>query len=501
MATDMLSSLPVELLTIVVAHLEWEDYAACRLTCRRIEAVLFSSFARDSFTTCRVMRTPESIQTLIDISKSRLGPFVKQLGVSTEVLRCTKSSRGSLPSRPSQETSLTADQDAFISTGCDREMLTEALLNLQSVHLIQIRNVYGSTSYSMSTAPRDPSAKQRSLGLRKILLEQERMIEQAANRKLPTVLGDKYSARACLYSILLALGKADARPKELEVTGNTGNVGFDCKAFHIPACISSSVIPVLEQLKNLVLSLSPGTSVRPVRGLGLPGAWPPKISTYDVRTFLQYTTQLQILDINFNCLENRYDGFIEWLASVPSQATQGALPKPAPAIAFNCLQALSFHYIYGVHVQALLSVVRRFAPTLQNLYFHRVHLETHLQGDQASAPRAPGSVWIEFLRSLKIDLSDKLRYLHLTKVMETEYIGLKHHTPRVPRNVTFAEGEKRYGSCSYSGPAMEQALEAMIHYIEGDSFWRPPPLEGNWTFNLRKHEPENDFSTADVPDS
>lgn len=499
MATDMLSSLPVELLTIVVAHLEWEDYAAFRLTCRRIEAAMFSSFARDSFTTCRVMRTPESIQTLIDISKSRLGPFVKQLGVSTEVLRPTKkSSRGSQPSGPSQETSLTADQDAFISTGCDREMLTEALLKLRSVQRIQIRNVYSTASYSMSTSPRDPSAKQRSLGLKNILLEQEQTTEAAARRAHPTIQGDNHSAKACLYSTLLALGKADARPKELEVTDN---VGFDCKAFHIPAFIARSIIPVLAQLEKLYLNLSPGTSVGPVWGPSLPGARPLKISTYDVRTFLQYTTRLWTLNINFNSLENRYDGFIEWLASVPSEATQGTLPQPPPAIAFNCLRSLFLHYIYGVHVQPLLSVVRKSASTLRNLYFRQVHLETSLPEDQASAPRAPGSVWAEFLRSLKIDLSGKLRYLNFKEVMETEYVGLTHQTPRVSRDVTFAKGEKRYGSCSYSGPAMEQALEAMIHYIEGDGCWIAPSSEGNWTFDQGKHEPESDFSTADVLDS
>lgn len=498
MAADMLSSLPVELLAIVVAHLEWEDYAAFRLTCRRIEAVLFPSFARDSFTTCHVMRTPESIQTLIDISKSRLGPFVQQLGVSAEVLRSTnESSRGSQPSGPSEDTSLTADQDAFISTGRYREMLAEALLKLQSVQLVQIRNVYSSALYSMSTAPRDPSAKQRSLGLKKIILEQEQMVESAVNRERPTVQGDKDSARACLHSTLLALGKADARPRGLEVAGNTDTLGFNCKAFHIPACISSSIIPVLAQLENLVLSVSPGSNLGPVR-CPVPFVRPIEISTYDLRTFLEYTTQLKILDINFNCLENLYDGFIEWLASVPPRPPQWALPWPGPAIAFNCLQALSLHYIYGVRVQELLSVVQKFAPTLQNLYLHRVHLETHLQGDQASAPRAPGSVWIEFLRSLKVDLSDKkLRYLRLTKVMETEHIGLTRYMPGVLPGVTFAKGRKRYGSCSYSGPAMEQALEAMIHCIESDGFWVPPPLEGNWRFSRRdrrKREPGNDFS-------
>lgn len=491
MATDILSYLPVELLTNVVAHLEWKDYAACRLTCRRIEAAMFSSFARGSFTRCRVMRTPESLQTLIDISKSRLGSYVKRLSVSAEVLRSTEgSSSDSRPSGPPLKTQLTADQDVFISTECDREMLTEALLKLKSVQLIQIRNVYSPASYSMSTAPRDPSARQRSLGLRKILLEQE-MIEAAAGRERPTVPGDIHSEKACFYSTLLALGKADARPNELRVARNSSS-GFHCKALHIPASIALSVIPVLAQLEKLHLSFSPGTNVGPAWGPFLPGLKPQGISTYDVRVFLQHVTRLRNLSLTLNRLENLYDGFIEWLASVPASegAIQGTLPQSPPAITFNYLQELSLKLIYGIQVQALLSVARKFAPTLQKLHLDQVHLETSLQ-DPAPTPRAPGSVWTEFLKSLENELSDELRYLHLARVMETEPTGLTRHTPRIPRDVMLHKGQKRYRSCRYSGPAMKQALEAMIHYIEGDSSWTPSSGEGEWKFYRSKHGPKN----------
>lgn len=487
MATDMLSHLPVELLTTVVAHLEWKDYAACRLTCTRNEASMFSCFARDSFTTCRVMCTPESIQTLLAISKSRLGPFVKRLSVSEEVLRSTEgSSRDSCPSGPPSKTLLTADQDAFISTGWDIEMLTEALLNLKSVQMVQIRNVQSAASYSMSTAPRDPSARQRSLGLRKVLLQQEEMIEAPAGRERPTVPGDIHAQRACFHSTLLALGKADARPKELKVAGNS-SFGFRCKALHIPACIASSVIPVLAQLENLHLNVSPGSNEGPVRGPFLPGVKPPQgISTYNVRVFLQHMTRLRNLSLTLNSLENLYDGFIEWLASVPAPegATQDTLPQSPPAITFNHLQELSLKLIYGIPVQALLSVARKYAPTLQKLQLHQVHLETSLQV-HASTPRASGSVWAEFLKSLEDELSDELRYLRLTDVTETEHIGLTHHRPRIPRDVKFHKGQKHYKSCLYCGPAMKQALEAMIHYIEGDSSWIPSSQEGKWRF---KHQ-------------
>lgn len=486
MATDILSNLPVELLTIVVANLYWEDYTAFRLTCRRIEAAMFSNFARDSFTRCFVMRTPESMQTLIEISKSRLGPFVEILSVSAEVLRSTEgSSRDSRPSGPPSKTRLTADQEAFISTGCDREMLTEALLNLRSVQFIHIRNVYSPASYSMSTASWDRSARQRSLGVRRILLQQEEMIEAAASREPPTVYGDVHSQRACFYSTLLALGKADARPNKLWIGGNS-NSGFYCKALHIPACIALSVIPVFAQIESLHLSVSPGTNVGPARGPFLPGLMPQGISTYDVRVFLQHMTRLRDLSLTLNSLENLYDGFIEWLASVPASevATQGTLPQSPPSITLNCLQELGLQIIYGIRVQALLSVARKFAPTLQKLHLHKVHLETSLQ--DASTPRPPGSVWTEFLKSLEIDLSDELQDLYLGDLMETEHTGLTHHPPRVPRGVTFHKGQKHYRSCQYSGSAMKEALETMIHYIEGDSSWTPSSQEGEWRFTRSK---------------
>ncbi|KAG6363669.1 hypothetical protein INS49_008770 [Diaporthe citri] len=322
----------------------------------------------------------------------------------------------------------------------------------------------------MSTAPRDLSARLRSLGLRKILLKQEEMIEAAARRERPTVRGHIHSQRAFFYSTLLALGKADARPKELKVAGNS-SFGFHCKALHIPARIALSVIPVLAQLESLRLSVSPGSNVGPVLCPSLTGVKKPQgISTYDVRVFLQHVTRLHNLSLTLNSLENLYDGFVEWLASVPASegATLGALPQSPPAITFSYLQELSLRLIYGIRVQALLSVARNFAPTLQKLQLHQVHLETRLQ-DHASTPRAPGSVWVEFLKSLETELSDELRHLHLRDVTETEHIGLTHHTPRAPRDVKFHKGQKHYRTCLYSGPAMKQALEAMVHYIEGDT--------------------------------
>lgn len=489
MATDVLSSLPVELLTIVVANLEWKDYAAFRLTCRRIEDAMFSSFARNSFTTCRVMRTPESIQTLIDISKSRLGPFVQRLSISTEVLCPIPEIFDSpWPSQSDFAAEMTADQEAFISTGFDRDMLTQALVNLQSVQSIQVRKVYSTASYSTSTTPRDPSVKQRSLGLKKILLEQQETAESDARQIPPTRAGDVHSDMTCIYSTFLALGKANTHVKALEFAVK---VGSNCKALQIPPCIAPSAIPVLAQLESLGLSISPVPSLGPPRGPSLTQGEPRMTSTHGLRVLLQYTTQLRSLHLSLDGLHDRYDGFIEWLASVPPHEApiQDALPQSPPAITLNYLRDLRINGVRGVHVQDLLSVVRKLAPTLEELHFHRVHLESRLQ-DQVSTSGAPGRLWTELLKSLDTEPTPELRRLCIWDAKETVGVGVIHHMRRVPRDVTFAKGLERYASCAYSGPAMKQALEAMIHYLEGDGSWTFQSREGKWTFSRSKHGPK-----------
>lgn len=424
MALDMLSSLPVELVTMVVAHLEWNDHAACRLACRRIEEAMFPSFARDSFMTCRVMRTPESIQTLIDISKSRLGSFVQCLIVSTEVMcALTEASRNPWPSESGLDAFLTTDQEAFIYTGCDRDMLTEALGNPQSVRSVQILPVFGSAPYSMSTTPRSPSAQRRSLGLRQILLEREKIAEPDSKSR-PTRPGDVHSDRACVHSTILALGKANTHLREMHLVVKGG---FNCKALHIPPFIAPSAMPVLVRLESLTLNVTPSRSLEPVRGAGLPQAETRMASTHSLRVFLQYTTQLRKLSLKLSRIRNEDDGFVEWLAAVPSPEgpTRDVLPQSPPAITLSCLRKLCIDSVYGVRVQSLLSVVRKFAPTLQELRLHQLRLETSSQ-DQVSTSRAPGDLWAEFLKSLDTELMHELHCLALGKVEETVHFDFMH---------------------------------------------------------------------------
>lgn len=185
-------------------------------------------------------------------------------------------------------------------------------------------------------------------------------------------------------------------------------------------------------------------------------------------------TLLQCLHLELNGLNGNDGRFVEWLTSVPSpDGPNGfALPQPPPPVTFDHLQEITLHHIYGVHVQAMVSLPRKFAPTLRELRLYSIELKTSLPGS-GSTPRALGSLWTAFLKSLQAELGDKLQSLLLSNVMKMPYHFLDHF-------VSFATEQGRYGLCACSGPVMKHAVEAMIHYIEGDSSWTPLTREGTW---------------------
>lgn len=340
--------------------------------------------------------------------------------------------------------------------------------------------VFGEAPYSMSTTSRSPSAQQRSLGLRQIPLEREKIAEPDSKKDRPTRSGDVHSDRACVHSTFLALGKANTHLREMYLAAKSG---FNCKALHIPPFIAPSAVPVLLRLESLILNVTPSRSLEPVRGPNFPQAGTRMASTHGLRVFLQYTTQLRKLSLKFDRLRNKDDGFVEWLAAVPSPEapTRDVLPQSPPAITLSCLRKLCIDSVYGVRVQVLLSVVRKFAPTLQELRSHRLRLETSSQ-DQVSTSREPGDLWSKFLNSLDTELMHELHYLSLGKVKESVHVDFAHRTRRVSYDITFAKGQGRYEMCAYSGPAMRQALDGMVHHLQGASAWTPPTGEGKWRF-------------------
>lgn len=62
-------------------------------------------------------------------------------------------------------------------------------------------------------------------------------------------------------------------------------------------------------------------------------------------------------------------------------------------------ETLSLQGIYGVHVQALILLLRKFAPQLQELHLSQLQLESGLPGE-ASAPRACPRLWTQCLKSI-----------------------------------------------------------------------------------------------------
>lgn len=251
----------------------------------------------------------------------------------------------------------------------------------------------------------------------------------------------------------------------------TWGCGFDQEALHVPACIASSIIPVVLQLESLIIDVSPDFCVRSLPPSGLPRANPQDISTNDLRSFLHYMPGLKILDITLNRLNHRHDGFVEWLSLVPFPGahTFGLGPQSPPASTFSRLHTLGLCSVREVYVKALLSSIRKFAPTLQEL---------RLQ--QMLFPLAPGSLWAEFLESLKTEFSDKLRVLYLSKLTETNHLNPAPHASRGLHKVEFVVDEDHYASCVYSGPGMRQALDGVVQSLQSDEFLIRNFRGGQW---------------------
>jgi hypothetical protein len=152
--TSPLASIPLEVLLQIVRQLKTPEYGNLRLTCKEIEGSLLNSFSREFFTKRQFMISPFSLQALVDISRSRLGPSLSQVIIGLE--QPFKSLRSQIP--PYNHASLdTPSQDllvqeyinnmSFNNTCHDVEMLVEAFSNLPNLVTVGLRDFNSRSRY------------------------------------------------------------------------------------------------------------------------------------------------------------------------------------------------------------------------------------------------------------------------------------------------------------------------------------------------------------------
>ncbi|KAI0402064.1 hypothetical protein F4802DRAFT_577711 [Xylaria palmicola] len=153
-----LFSVPLEVLLLITSYLSTPEYGCLRLTCNMLEARLFGDFAREFFSKRQFALVEFSIQALVDIAKSRLGPSLTHLIIHLE--HPMVSAMGGVVSRMSVEQAVQYNHyqaecikhEEFISTGLDVEMLSDAIRHLPNLETVGMRDFYSNSRNHDNTA-------------------------------------------------------------------------------------------------------------------------------------------------------------------------------------------------------------------------------------------------------------------------------------------------------------------------------------------------------------
>jgi hypothetical protein len=141
-------NIPLEVLFQITSYLTTPEYANIRLTCKQLEASLFGAFAKEFFSKRQFALIEFSIQALVDIAKSRLGPSLTHLIIHIEHPSYSAWSRGlaadlaraSNASAHNRYMAECMNHLEFISTGSDVDMLSDAIKHLPNLETIGMRD-------------------------------------------------------------------------------------------------------------------------------------------------------------------------------------------------------------------------------------------------------------------------------------------------------------------------------------------------------------------------
>lgn len=146
-SSPSLVSMPAEMLLHITSYLTTPELGNVRLTCKSVEAALLASFSREFFTKRQFMFTRFSLQTLVDISNSRFSTTLShilfdvfQLTLENAILRHSEAShdRG----RANARLKGYVEHMAFLNSGEDCELLSEAFQNLKNLEIVGMRDFY-----------------------------------------------------------------------------------------------------------------------------------------------------------------------------------------------------------------------------------------------------------------------------------------------------------------------------------------------------------------------
>ncbi|PNY30055.1 Uncharacterized protein TCAP_00028 [Tolypocladium capitatum] len=444
-----ITKLPLEVLIRITKWLATTDLCALRLTCRAIEDLLYVTFTDEFFTKKQFMITYDSLQALIDISKSRLGAHLRFLHIGLD--RFPEGFEGLYRPLPDDEKERKFKQRysnciALWNMGYHHEMLTDAFRNLRGLEDVVLRD-----SNSSKRSRDGPNTEWTSYGSTTIFKETGVRLSQSMDGSCSQVFA----------LVLRALGVARANPKGIEVMVRNGNHLRDF-CFDIPCFAEPSVLPVLQKLEKLHLSIDLSWRTSP-RGRSA-DAGPTSQSAPDarLRKFLASIPNLKNLRINEHHDDNSaLTDFFVWLAAAPPsgdappEANGHGEASMAP-VAMPRLEELSLG-IMNLDCATLLGAIRKFAPSLRGLELWKVTLQRNLPtgSDPNEPPR--NIFWTDFLNQLRQIPDLNLRHFK-AGMLSQEYTRLSR--------VYHVSFKGRGATVDYTGAHWRDFVEEVIPKLE-----------------------------------
>ncbi|CAM1507899.1 Fc.00g047470.m01.CDS01 [Cosmosporella sp. VM-42] len=441
--------IPLEILLRITYHLTTPELGKLRLTSRHFEQSLDPTFIKEFFTRKQFMITYESLQALIDISKSRLGPHLRIVHIGLDQFGDTRRRPGGDANQVARYAQLGSTQYTLWKAGYHRDMLAEAFRNLTNLQDVVIRD------FNSHRRSRDgPNAQWRSYGATTVFRETGIWLRQGNSNGIlfNQDLEAQYSNHV-MQAVLYALVEAGARPKGIEFMSRARN-HLQGLAFNIPAFLEGKVLPVLSHLEKLHVDVDvSGLSVGPGIPMPLPGQ--PSVTDPMIQKFLLSCTNLKHLRINEHHGHDRMVGpFLQWLGD--SNAAGNAAASPA----FEHLEELNLG-LMNVEAPWVLNIIRKYAPTLKRLELWKLTLQRSIPTDSIGAPPKT-NFWSKFLEKLKDIPNLNLHHIKVGAVQQ-------QWRERTHRSIVSFRGKE--STMEYTGTDWKHFVEEMIPKVE--VAWNP----------------------------
>ncbi|GAW12062.1 hypothetical protein ANO14919_014180 [Xylariales sp. No.14919] len=468
-----LLNVPLEVLLQITSYLTTPEYGYLRRTCKQLEALLFGAFTKEFFAKRQFALIEFSIQALVDIAKSRLGPSLTHLIIHLEHPHKTvlHSISGEISVRENQYKAECLNHLEFISTGLDVDALSEAIKYLPNLETIGMRDFHSPNRSRDSTSWNSygcPTFIQKT-GLKLVIPSSHPEPQSPTGER-----SSEYTSHV-FWTILRAIGTATvsgSNPKLTRIEVLLHTCRFPDQSFKIPDRFNDQISSVLSKLTTIHLdNLSEDEPLFAVRDTN--GKDEPALGVgYFLSRFLAKVSALEHLRLNFQAYQpDSVDKLLGWLADAGQDPTDATAKHVDSLASANASDSLPVHFppapifpklkaleigMATVQESGLLAVYGKYKSTLRHVSLHKTTLSCPVT--------TKSNLWAHLCnRMAKADLN-------------LEMFGLSYVKQRsqgtYTRNgeVTFRGSKCKYVKV-WRGSAFAQSIKDMTNKM--DSRWDP----------------------------